>query len=73
MVKRASVTTPSAFEVCLRCAGAVVADHFVDDSGIAQSSAFVAHQKRGIFLAVVGECREGSKAFTPLAPDPEDH
>lgn len=72
VVKRAIGATSSAFEVRLGRTRAVVADHLVDDSGIAQSSASVAHQVRGIFLAIVGKCSEGSQAFTSLAPHPEN-
>lgn len=69
VVKRASVATSSASEVCLGCTRTVVADHLVDNLGVAQFGTSVAHQVRGIALTVIGECSEGAKAFTSLAPD----
>jgi len=72
VVKGATVATSSASEVRLGCARTVVADQLVDNFGITQFSASVAHQVRGIFLAIVGECSGRSKAFTSLAPDSEE-
>jgi hypothetical protein len=62
VLKSADFTTSSAFEFHFGRTSAVVADEFVDDLVVTESSASVLHQVHGFVLAVFGECGKESEA-----------